>query len=265
MTMSGFETLLYEKSPQKVGTITLNRPDAMNTFNGTMCAEFSALWRTIAEDEEVNAVVLRASPGRAFSAGMDVWNPGNYLGSEQLWNKRDPGERLGPKSNLCWKPVITAVHGICAGGAFYWLNESDITVCSEDAQFFDPHVTYGMTSALEPIGLRWRVALPEVLRMALMGNDERIGAQTALRISLVTEVVSAEQLWNRAHEIAVTIAQKPSVATQGTVRAIWESLDSTRTASLNTALKYCLLGNETGRKQVSRNDLMDARKSFRVR
>jgi enoyl-CoA hydratase/carnithine racemase len=122
-----------------------------------------------------------------------------------------------------------------------------------------------MTAALEPIGLRWKVALPEVLRMALMGNDERIGARTALRISLVTEVVTGDELWNRAHEIAATIAQKPSVATQGTVRAIWESLDATRSASLNTALKYCMLGNEVGRKQVSRKDLMDAKKSFRVR
>src|SRR3546814_7578015 len=49
----------------------------------------------------------------------------------------------------CWKPVIAAVHGMAAGGAFYWLNESDIIICSEDATFFDPHVTYGMTSALE--------------------------------------------------------------------------------------------------------------------
>ena len=263
--MSQFETILYEKSPDKVATITLNRPAAMNAFNGTMCAEFHALWRTIAEDEDVNVVVLRAAPGRAFCSGMDVKNPGNYLGSENLWNKRDPGERLGPKNNLCWKPVVTAVHGICAGGAFYWLNESDIVICSDDAQFFDPHVTYGLTAALEPIGMRWRMALPEVLRMALMGNDERVGAATALRTSLVTEVVALDALWSRAHEIAATIANKPSVATQGTVRAIWESLDSTRTAGLNTALKYCLLGNEIGRKQVSREELMKAAKPFRVR
>ena len=113
--------------------------------------------------------------------------------------------------------------------------------------------------------MRWRVALPEVLRMALMGNDERISAQTALRISLVTEVVPGAELWSRAHELAATIANKPSVATQGTVRAIWESLDFTRTAGLNTALKYCMLGNEPGRKEVSKQELMAAKKTFRVR
>jgi enoyl-CoA hydratase/carnithine racemase len=122
-----------------------------------------------------------------------------------------------------------------------------------------------MTSALEPIGLRWRIALPEVLRMALMGNDERIGAETALRISLVTEITPAEQLWARAHEIAATIAAKPTSATQGTVRAIWESLDMTRSASLHTGLKYCLLGNAEGQKEVSREQLMKQSKSFGVR
>jgi enoyl-CoA hydratase/carnithine racemase len=263
--MSKFETILYEKSEDKVATITLNRPDAMNSFTGQMCEEFERLWHEIADDDGVNVIVLRAAAGRAFCTGMDVHNPGNYLGSEKLWNKRDPGERLGPKQNLCWKPVVAAVHGMCAGGAFYWINESDIVICSNDAEFFDPHVTYGMTAALEPIGLRWRIALPEVLRMALMGNDERIGADTALRISLVTEIVARDELWTRAHEIAATIAEKPSVATQGTVRAIWESLDSNRTASLNTALKYCLLGNESGRKEAARETLMKAKKKYRIR
>jgi enoyl-CoA hydratase/carnithine racemase len=262
---AAFETLLFEKTPDRVATITLNRPQQMNSFTWTMCQEFRRLWTELAEDESVNAIVLRAAPGRAFSTGADVFNGGNVLGSHQLWNQRDPGELLGPKQNLCWKPVIVAVHGLCGGGAFYWLNEADIVICSPDAQFFDPHVTFGMTAALEPIGLRWRVALPEVLRMALMGNDERIGAETALRISLVTEIAPPDDLWARAHSIAATIASKPTAATQGTVRAIWESLDTTRSASLHTALKYCLLGNAEGQKEASREQLMKQTKTFSIR
>ena len=263
-----FETVLFEKSADKVATITINRPEQMNSFTWTMCQEFRQLWRDLSEDEEVNAIVLRAAPGRAFSAGADVrggGGGGNVLGSDQLWNQRDPGELLGPKQNQCWKPVICAVHGMCGGGALYWVNESDIVICSREAEFFDPHVTYGMTAALEPIGLRWRIPLGEVLRMALMGNDERIGAETALRISLVTEVVELDALWTRAHEIAATIAAKPTAATQGTTRAIWESMDMTRNASLQTALKYCLLGNAVGTKEVSRDYLMAQKKTFNVR
>lgn len=260
-----FETVLFEKTPDKVATITINRPEQMNAFTRTMCLEFRQLWQDLAYDDDVNAIVLRAAPGRAFSTGADVFNGGGVLGGPQLANLRDPGELLGAKHNLCWKPLITAVHGLCGGGGLYWLNESDIVICSPDAQFFDPHVTYGMTAALEPIGLRWRIPLADVLRMALMGNDERIGAETALHIRLVTEIVALEKLWSRAHELAATIAAKPTAATQGTVRAIWESMDMTRNASLTTGLKYCLLYNQEGQKDIDRGEAMKMKKPYSVR
>src|SRR3546814_13078329 len=116
----------------------------------------------------------------------------------------------------CWKPVIAAVHGMAAGGAFYWLNESDIIICSEDATFFDPHVTYGMTAAMEPIGMTYKQHLGDVLRMTLLGNDERISARTAERIGIVSEVTALEALWPRAHDPARKIAAKPTAAIQGT-------------------------------------------------
>jgi len=250
-----FETVLFEKSADKVATITINRPERANSCNRKRCDEFQYLWKTIAEDGEVNAIVVRAAEGKAFSVGVDAGmlgalNVDGILLSNHLWGQRDPGEALSPKFNHCWKPVICAVHGICAGGALYWLNESDVVICSPEAQFLDPHVTYGMVSAVEPIGLRWRIPLTEVLRMSLMGNDERMSAQTALRISLVTEIVERDQLWARAHEIAATIAAKPTAATQGTVRALWESLDMTRTVGINNALKYIIIGNPEGEKEI---------------
>ena len=61
-------------------------------------------------------------------------------------------------------------------------------------------------------------------------------AETALRIGLVTEVVDRDELWARAHEIAAGIAAKPSAATQGTVRAIWESLDRPYRAAMEQGL-----------------------------
>lgn len=262
-----YETILYEVSGDKVATVTINRPDAMNSFNRKMCEEFRAVWEEIRLDPAVNAVVLRASPGRAFCPGVDVRDRsgGSVLMYDDLWAQVDPGELLGPKQNKLWKPVICAVHGMCAGGAFYWINECDIVICSEDAEFFDPHVTYGLVAALEPIGLRQRIPLPDVLRMVLLGNDERMGAQTALRLSLVSEVVALDKLWERAHALAAKIAAKPPAATQGSVRAIWESLDVGRNAALQMALKYCLLGNPEGTAQVDRNAVMASAKSYDVR
>ena len=76
---------------------------------------------------------------------------------------------------------MAALHGMVAGGALYWVNEADIVICSDDATFFDPHVSYGITAALEPSGLARRVPLGEALRMALLGLDERMSASRAGR------------------------------------------------------------------------------------
>jgi len=249
VTAEGFETILYEVGDDHVATITLNRPEVMNAFNRTMCEEVRTAWKQVKDDPSVHAAVLRAAGDRAFCAGLDTKQP--YGQPDDVWNHEDPGELLSPKWQQCWKPVVCAVQGICTAGALYFVNEADIVICSDDATFFDSHVTYGLVSALEPVGLMRKVGLAETLRIALTGNDERVTADTALRISLVTEVVTREELWARAHEIAAGIARKPSAATQGTVRAIWESLDRPYRAALQQGLIYTRLGNPIGAAEVA--------------
>jgi len=247
----GYETIIFDfAAGDHVATITINRPEVMNAFNQQMIDEFVDVWGTIREDDDVHAVVLRAAGERAFCTGLDVKE--RLAFPPNIWNHEDPGAGLSPKQQHVWKPVITAVHGMCAGGAMYWLNESDIVICSDDATFFDPHVTYGMTSALEPIGMAWTVPLLEVLRWSLLGLDERMSAERALEIGLVSEVVPRDQLWDRAHELASIIAAKPPAAIQGTVKAIWQSLDMTRNQALALGLQYTQLGNPIGEAQIDR-------------
>jgi enoyl-CoA hydratase/carnithine racemase len=112
-----------------------------------------------------------------------------------------------------------------------------------------------MVSAIEPVGLMRRVGLGDALRMALLGNAERVGADTALRIGLVTEVVARDDLWARAEQLARTIATYPAVATQGTVRAIWESLDKPYRAAVEQGLMYTRLGNPVGMAEIASNPL----------
>jgi len=252
MTTDGYETIMLAADPEtRVATVTLNRPERLNAFNRRMCQEVADAWHRIKHDEKVNAVVLRAAGERAFCAGLDIRE--DYGQPRDIWNHEDPGELLSPKWQKLWKPVVCAVQGLCTAGAFYFVNEADIVLCSPNATFFDSHVTYGMVSAIEPIGLMRRIGLGDTLRMALRGNDERVGAATALRIGLVTEVVPADLLWARADEIARGIARKPSAATQGTVRAIWESLDKPYRAAVEQGLAYTRLGNPIGMSQVDRD------------
>jgi enoyl-CoA hydratase/carnithine racemase len=245
-------TVVYEVTDH-VATVTLNRPDAMNSFNEAMLEEFSALWDEVKRDDDVHCVVLRAAGERAFCTGVDVKE--GFHRESNVWSQTDPGERLSPKLNHVWKPLVVAVHGMAAGGAFYWINEADIVICSDDATFFDPHVSYGLTAAMEPIGLARRIPLGEALRIALLGLDERLSPERALQIGLVSEVLPRDGLWKRAAEIAAIIAAKPPAAIQGTVRAIWESLDSTRTHALRTGLSYTQLGNPLGQAEVQRGSV----------
>lgn len=237
----------FEVGDDHVATITLNRPEAYNAFTDRMAREITWAWETIRDSADIHSAVLRANGDKAFCTGADVKGGASWFFKENVWNSFDPGMTLSPKiQHRCWKPVVVAVQGICAGGGQYFLNEADIIVASEHATFFDPHANVGIVSSLEPIGMLARgVPLGDVLRWALMGTEERITATTALRLGLVTEVVPAEDLRTRAHEIAASIAARDTIAIQGTVRAIWESLDLPRSAALHNGMTYTHIGNPT--------------------
>jgi E-phenylitaconyl-CoA hydratase len=238
------ETIEFDVA-DNVATVTLNRPDNLNSFNEAMALDLKWAWETIRDTDDIHCAVLQANGDRAFCTGMDVKAGGEWFTFDNPWNSFDPGMALSPKiRHRVWKPVVTAVHGLCAGGAQYFLNESDIIICADDAVFFDPHANVGIVSALEPIGMLHRgVPLGDVLRWALMGNEERITAATALRIGLVTEVMPRVELRDRAREIALSIAARDPRAIQGTVRAIWESLEMPRTIALYNGLSYTQIGN----------------------
>ncbi|MGE0305406.1 MAG: enoyl-CoA hydratase/isomerase family protein [Acidimicrobiia bacterium] len=242
--MADFTTILFDVGDDHVATITLNRPDSLNSFTREMAEEMTTVWNHIKVTDDIHSVVLRAAGERAFCTGIDV-KAGKWWADWNIWNHVDPGAALGPKHHKVWKPVVCAVHGMCAGGGQYFVNESDIIIASEDAAFFDPHANGGIVSALEPIGMLHRgVPLGDVLRWALMGNEERITAQTAMRLGLVTEVLPDKAaLWARAHEIAAGIAARRPVAVQGTVRAIWESLEMTPHMAIQNGMTYTHIGN----------------------
>lgn len=127
---------------------------------------------------------------------------------------------------------------MAAGGAFYWLNEADIAICSPDATFFDPHLKFGKLSSVEPIGALGRIPYQEISRMVLLADEERISAETALRMSLVTEVVERDSLWARAQELAESIAARDPLPTQGSIRALWEAQSLPRDQAIRNAVKY---------------------------
>jgi enoyl-CoA hydratase/carnithine racemase len=156
----------------------------------------------------------------------------------------DPGENLGPKSNDLWKPVIAAVNGIACGGAFYMLGEVDFIIAAEHATFFDPHLTFNMAAAFEPLQMTGRMPFGDLVRLTLLGSEERMSSARALQIGLVTEVVPAEELRPRAQWAAAVIAKAHPVAVQGTLRALWAGRELSRAQALGLGWAFVGLGND---------------------
>jgi len=226
-----------------IATVALNRPEKLNSFTKQMAADLATAWTRVRDDDDIRVAVLRANGERAFCTGIDV-SEGTWWTHQPIFNQEDPGAFLGPKSHKVWKPVIAALHGIVAGGAMYFVNECDFSICSETATFFDPHANAGIVSALEPMGmLALGVPYGEVMRWALLGSEERMTAQTALRVGLVTEVVPDDELYTRAAELAAEIAARRPDGIQGTVRAMWEARDLTPSLAARHGMSYTHIGN----------------------
>ena len=240
--MTSYETLLYDER-DAVAYITLNRPDSLNAFDSTMMRELKSLWGALRLNDDVRCVVLTGAGERAFCVGIDrnaddtyiVFERPTKFGTSNDYMYDDPGRFLGPKANDLWKPVVCAVNGIACGGAFYMIAESDIIVAADHATFLDPHVTYGQAAVYEPIMLRQYLSLGNVLRMALLGAHERVSAQTALQIGLVTEVVAAAELEATATWLAESIASADPHVIAGTLRAVWAANDLGRLGGISMA------------------------------
>jgi len=216
-----FETIDY-RSENGVGWVSLDRPETHHAFNEQMQDELSQLWQSLRADDDVRCVVLTATGDRAFCTGIDrseIPADGETEFDPYRWN--DPGKKLGPKSNGLFTPVIAAVNGMACGGAFYLLGEAEFIIAADHATFFDPHVTFGMAAVYEPTLMVPRMPFGEIARLTLLGSHERMTAQRAHAIGLVSEVVPADQLRDTARWAAEAIASQPVRPLRTTVQALW--------------------------------------------
>jgi enoyl-CoA hydratase/carnithine racemase len=173
-------------------------------------------------------VIVHTGEGKAFQTGADMIEiASDGLGFERY---RESSENFDfhftSWHNEVWKPVITAVNGICAGGGFHWIADADIVLAASDATFLDPHVSVGQVAAYELIGLARRMPFEAVLRMALVGRHERMSADRALALGMISQVVDPpERLREEAQELAEKIARNSPAAMAATKRALWGALE----------------------------------------
>src|SRR5436305_11302206 len=225
-THSSFDHLVVERRGP-VGWLVNNRPDQLNAMNAAMRDEFSVAWKELDADPDVR-VIVHTGNGRAFQTGVDVTELATdgvgmerYRESVANWDLH-----FTSWHQQVWKPVITAVNGICCGGGFHWIADADIVIAAGDAQFFDPHVSVGQVVAVEAIGLIRKMPVEAVMRMAFMGKYERMGAERAYELGMISEIVDPpERLRERAQELGETIARNSPAAMAATKKALWAAFE----------------------------------------
>jgi enoyl-CoA hydratase/carnithine racemase len=224
-----FETILYDVT-DRVATITFNRPDQLNAVSPAMVIDLKQAYAAAEADESVWTIIVTGN-GRAFCAGADVTEipddgrviyPEPYLSTYAQWEA--PQEATPPFRNMT-KPVITAVNGLCCGAGLDLVTCGDITIASDRAEFFDPHVSIGLVSGREMVRLARVLPLNVAMRLSLTGRHERLSAQRAYDLGMVSEVVDHERLMERTREVADLVNRNAPLAVRGTRLAIRKGLD----------------------------------------
>ena len=226
-SMTSYQTLKLERVGP-VGWIVNARPEALNAMNATMRDELADAWLELDRDPAVRAIV-HTGEGRAFQTGADVKEVAD---PDSGGMQRYHDDLLGFNLHFtAWhqnvsKPVITAVNGICAGGGLHFVADADIVIAASDATFFDPHVSVGQVTAIEVIGLARKMPFESVMRMALLGAHERMPAQRAYELGMISQIVAPpEQLRDEAQRLAERIARNSPAAMRATKKALWAALE----------------------------------------
>ena len=187
-----FTTLSIEKNNQ-VATIWMNRPEVFNAFNEAVIAELTAACLQLDADSEVRVVVL-GGRGKHFSAGADLnWMRRQSVASqaENLDDARRFAHMLAVLSGMS-KPTIARIQGAALGGGTGLAAACDMAVASSDAVFATSEVKFGIIPAvISPYVLR---AIGPRHALRYFQSAERINAERALHIGLVSEVVPSDAL-----------------------------------------------------------------------
>ena len=235
---SSYETLLVGRRGP-VGWLINNRPGQLNAMNNQMRDEFAVAWTELEADPDVR-VIVHTGEGRAFQTGVDVAEiASDGIGMERYRRSVEEFDmHFTAWHQGVTKPVITAVNGLCAGGAFHSVADADICIAASDAQFFDPHVSVGQVVSLEAIGLIRKMPAEAVMRMALVGRYERMPAARAYELGMISEVVDPpERLREVAQELAETVARNSPAAMAATKRALWGALEAGLTDACRAGAK----------------------------
>lgn len=207
MTLKLPDSVQYEKRG-RIAVITMNRPEAMNSLTKEMLIGLEAAFDDFEADPALRVAIFTGAGERAFCTGLDLkvalpaLNEGDALGYE------DPAKRPFQRN---FKPIITAVNGMCVAGGLEFMLGTDIRIAAEHAKFGLAEVRWGVV----PAGgshVRLPQQVPWAIAMELLLTGNTIDARRAYEVGLINKVVPAAQLMDAALAFAERICENGPLA-----------------------------------------------------
>ncbi len=219
--MADAGVVLLEKS-DRVGTITVNRPDKLNALNPEVRVSIAMALEQLRQDDDVRVVILTGAGEKAFIAGADIAEFKGKSGVEG-YQYIQTGDIYSALERFP-KPIIAMINGFCLGGGCEVAMACDIRIASETAKLGQPETNLGLIP-----GGGGTQRLPRLIgqgkAMLLIYTGEMIGAEEAEKIGLVDEVVPQNELKQRTLMLAEKIAEKSPASLQAakeSIRAAWQ-------------------------------------------
>lgn len=230
-----YEYAIYEKKG-RIATITMNRPQVMNSVHPPATAELSAIWDDAIADDNVWVVILTGAGDKAFSAGNDL----KYTAEKGMPTGPRPKGGFGGITDRTdvWKPLIAAVNGFALGGGFEMALACDIIIAAEHARFGLPEPRVGLVAGAGGVH-RLPRHIPLKVAMGYMLTGKHMTAQEAYRLGIANEVVPLKDLLPTAERWANEILECAPLSVRASKQAATLGLHLSLDAAL--AHSYPLL------------------------
>jgi enoyl-CoA hydratase len=221
-----YETILVSRA-ERVGTITLNRPEALNALNSQVMAEVTSAAAEFDADPGIGAIIITGS-AKAFAAGADIKEMATLSFSEVFGS--DFFAAWG-KLAAVRTPLIAAVGGYALGGGCELAMMCDVLIAAETAKFGQPEIKLGVLPGMGG-SQRLTRAVGKAKAMDMILTGRTIDAAEAERIGLVSRVVAADDLLEEANTVATTISQMSRSASRMAKEAVNRAFEASLTEGL---------------------------------
>ena len=246
MTFDDFQFLKFERKPNGVLLITINRPEVFNATNARLHWELTKVWATVTDDAETKVAVITGAGDQAFSAGGDLEWVSTMVGNPAVVaTTLTEASEVVYNMMACDKPIISAINGVAVGAGLAVAFLADISIMAEEAKVTDGHVKIGVAAG-DHAAICWPLLCGLAKAKYYLLTGDFINGKEAERIGLVSLCVPRAELMDKAMAVANKLAMGSQQAIRLTKRSLngWMNMARPIFESSLAMEMLCFLGED---------------------